>query len=53
MGRGSLDAVTIVGSGIPQRDPDGAAHGLVRTLSKKDFGRRAMRVSATGTLSRP
>jgi poly-gamma-glutamate capsule biosynthesis protein CapA/YwtB (metallophosphatase superfamily) len=50
---GRLDAVTIAGSGIPRPDPDGAARGLVRTLSREDFGKRAMRVSVTGTLGRP
>ena len=49
---GHLDAVTIAGSGIPRPDPDGAAHGLVRTLSRDDFGKRAMHVSATGSLDR-
>ena len=47
---GRLDAVTIVGSGMPRPDPEGAAHGLVRTLSRDDFGKRAMHVSATGSL---
>jgi poly-gamma-glutamate capsule biosynthesis protein CapA/YwtB (metallophosphatase superfamily) len=49
---GQLDAVTIAGSGIPRPDPDGAARGLVRTLSREDFGKRAMQISATGALSR-
>jgi poly-gamma-glutamate capsule biosynthesis protein CapA/YwtB (metallophosphatase superfamily) len=50
---GQLDAVTIAGTGMPRPDPAGTAQGLVRRLSREDFGRRAMRVSATGTLSRP
>ena len=50
--KGHLDAVTIAGSGIPRPDPDGAARGLVRTLSRDDFGKRAMHVSATGSLDR-
>jgi hypothetical protein len=49
---GRLQAVTIAGSGMPRPDPDGAAHGLVRTLSRDDFGKRAMHVSATGSLDR-
>ncbi len=49
---GRLDAVTIAGSGMPRPDPDGAARGLVRTLSRDDFGKRAMHVSATGSLDR-
>jgi hypothetical protein len=50
---GRLDAVTIAGSGIPRPDPDGAARGLVRTLSKEDFGERAVQVSTSGELLRP
>jgi poly-gamma-glutamate capsule biosynthesis protein CapA/YwtB (metallophosphatase superfamily) len=50
---GRLDAVTIAGSGIPRPDRSGAARGLVRTLSREDFGKRAMQVSVTGTLTRP
>jgi poly-gamma-glutamate capsule biosynthesis protein CapA/YwtB (metallophosphatase superfamily) len=50
---GRLDAVTIAGSGIPRPDPDGTARGLVRTLSREDFGKRAMQISVTGTLSHP
>jgi hypothetical protein len=50
---GRLDAVTIAGSGVPRADPAGAARGLVRTLSREDFGKRAMQVSATGTLRHP
>ena len=49
---GHLEAVTIAGSGIPRPDPDGAARGVVRTLSRDDFGKRAMHVSATGSLDR-
>ncbi|HZQ65567.1 MAG TPA: CapA family protein [Gaiellaceae bacterium] len=47
-----LDAVTTRG-GIPRPDPGGAARGLVRTLSREDFGRRAVAVSPTGMLRRP
>jgi hypothetical protein len=50
---GRLDAVTIAGTGIPRLDRSGAARGLVRTLSREDFGKRAMQVSVTGTLIRP
>ena len=53
MKTGQLDAVTIAGTGMPRPDPDGTARGLVRSLSLEDFGKRAMRVSATGTLSHP
>jgi len=50
---GRLDAVTIAGTGIPRPDPDGAARGMVRKLSRDDFGRRAVAVSATGVLRPP
>jgi poly-gamma-glutamate capsule biosynthesis protein CapA/YwtB (metallophosphatase superfamily) len=50
---GSLIPVTLAGEGIPRRDPGRAAPKLVRELSRKDFGKRAMRVSATGGLSPP
>jgi Bacterial capsule synthesis protein PGA_cap len=45
-----LVPLTIAGDGIPRPDPAEAAHGLVRKLSRKDFGRRAMSVSRTGAL---
>jgi poly-gamma-glutamate capsule biosynthesis protein CapA/YwtB (metallophosphatase superfamily) len=50
---GELVPVTIAGDGIPRPDPDEAAHGLVRKLSKEDFGRRAMQVSRAGVLRPP
>jgi poly-gamma-glutamate capsule biosynthesis protein CapA/YwtB (metallophosphatase superfamily) len=50
---GSLVPVTLAGDGIPRRDPHRAAARLVRELSRKDFGGRAVRVSATGTLNPP
>jgi poly-gamma-glutamate capsule biosynthesis protein CapA/YwtB (metallophosphatase superfamily) len=50
---GELVPITIAGTGIPRPDPEEAAHGLVRTLSKKDFGKRAMHVSPTGVLRPP
>jgi poly-gamma-glutamate capsule biosynthesis protein CapA/YwtB (metallophosphatase superfamily) len=50
---GDLVSVTIAGDGIPRPDPAEAAHGLVRTLSKQDFGKRAMSVSRTGVLRPP
>jgi poly-gamma-glutamate capsule biosynthesis protein CapA/YwtB (metallophosphatase superfamily) len=49
---GRLDPVTIAGSGVPRPDLDRAALALVRTLSRDDFGKRAMHVSATGSLDR-
>ena len=50
---GDLVPVTIAGDGIPRPDPAEAAHGLVRTLSKQDFGNRAMSVSRIGVLRPP
>jgi poly-gamma-glutamate capsule biosynthesis protein CapA/YwtB (metallophosphatase superfamily) len=50
---GSLVPVTLAGDGIPRRDPHRAAARLVRELSRKDFGGRAVRVSATGALNPP
>jgi poly-gamma-glutamate capsule biosynthesis protein CapA/YwtB (metallophosphatase superfamily) len=52
-GKGTLVPVTIAGDGIPRPDPAEAAHGVVRTLSKQDFGKRAMRLSRDGTLQPP
>ena len=51
--RGDLVPVRLVNGGIPQRDSAEEAHGVVRQLSKSDFGRRAMRISFTGQLSPP
>jgi poly-gamma-glutamate capsule biosynthesis protein CapA/YwtB (metallophosphatase superfamily) len=52
-GTGTLVPVTLAGDGIPRRDPNRAAPKLVRELSRKDFAKRAMRVSAAGALSPP
>ena len=49
---GRLVATHLAGSGLPAIDPSEAAHGLVRTLSREDFGARAVKVSADGILSR-
>ena len=50
---GNLVPLTIAGEGIPRPDPSGAARGIVRTLSKEDFGKRAIQVSRTGVLRPP
>ena len=47
---GRLVPTQMVGPGLPALDPSEAAHGLVRTLSREDFGRRAVKVSADGVL---
>jgi poly-gamma-glutamate capsule biosynthesis protein CapA/YwtB (metallophosphatase superfamily) len=50
---GELVPITIAGDGIPRPDPAEAAHGLVRKLSREDFGRRGMLVSRAGVLRPP
>ena len=49
---GRLVPTHLVGKGLPAVDPSEAAHGLVRTLSRDDFGARAVRISPDGLLSR-
>jgi Bacterial capsule synthesis protein PGA_cap len=51
--KGTLAPTALVGDGTAVPDPAEAAHGVVRELSKKDFGPRAMQVSLTGVLSPP
>jgi hypothetical protein len=50
---GDLVPITLAPDGIPRPDPAEAAHGVVRTLSKQDFGKRAMLVSRAGVLRPP
>ncbi len=45
-----LTAVRLVPPAVPALDPTEAAHGIVRTLSREDFGRNAMRVATSGQL---
>jgi hypothetical protein len=47
---GDLTPVRLVSSGVPALDPAEAAHGIVRNLSREDFGPRAMHVTTTGQL---
>ena len=50
---GMLVPTRLVGPGVPVLDPAEPAHGVVRTLSKEDFGKkRAVKVDANGVLSR-
>ena len=49
---GRLVPTHMVGSGLPALDPAETAHGLVRTLSRADFGARGVRVGPDGILSR-
>jgi hypothetical protein len=50
---GELVATRLVGKGVPDLDPAERAHGMVRALSRQDFGRRRIRVSSTGALRPP
>jgi hypothetical protein len=50
---GDLVPVTLAPTGIPRPDPAQAAHRIVRTLSRQDFGKRGMLVSRTGVLRPP
>jgi len=50
---GDLTPVRLVSPGVPALDPAEAAHGIVRTLSREDFGRNAMRVTFKGQLLPP
>ena len=49
---GTLVPTQLVGAGVPALDPAETAHGLVRELSKQDFGARGVRVAPTGELRR-
>lgn len=51
--RGDLTPVRLVSPGVPAIDRAEAAYGIVRTLSREDFGRNAMRVTVTGQLLPP
>jgi hypothetical protein len=49
---GTLVPTRMVGGGLPALDPAETAHGMVRTLSKQDFGARGVKVSSSGQLTR-
>jgi hypothetical protein len=50
---GTLVPTILAGAGVPALDPAETAHGVVRTLSKEDFGKkRAVKVDPNGVLSR-
>lgn len=49
---GTLVPTRLVGAGLPALDPAESAHGIVRTLSREDFGARGVKVSANGNLGR-
>ena len=48
-----LVPLRLIGAGQPEPDPSGAAIGMVRTLSREDFGARAPRISPQGTIAPP
>jgi poly-gamma-glutamate capsule biosynthesis protein CapA/YwtB (metallophosphatase superfamily) len=48
--KGGLVATRLTTDGIPALDRSGTARRLVRTLSRQDFGARAVAVSVTGRL---
>ena len=41
----------LVGPGLPALDPAETAHGMLRSLSREDFGTRAVEISADGILA--
>ena len=47
---GLLVPTQLAGPGLPALDPAERAHGLVRELSRSDFGSRAVKISRTGEL---
>jgi poly-gamma-glutamate capsule biosynthesis protein CapA/YwtB (metallophosphatase superfamily) len=51
--RGRLVATRLTASGVPALDPRERAHGLVRELSRSDFGARGMRITPAGVLVPP
>jgi poly-gamma-glutamate capsule biosynthesis protein CapA/YwtB (metallophosphatase superfamily) len=51
--RGRLVPVRLADPGTPVPDPAKAAHGIVRALSREDFGRRAARITVNGEILRP
>ncbi len=49
---GLIVPTRLVGPGTPALDPAERAHGVVRELSRADFGPRAVKVTRTGVLRR-
>ena len=50
---GSIVPTILAGEGIPARDPAEQAHGVVRTLSRADFGPSGVRISPAGVIAKP
>jgi poly-gamma-glutamate capsule biosynthesis protein CapA/YwtB (metallophosphatase superfamily) len=49
---GQVVPTHLVGAGLPALDPAETAHGMLRSLSREDFGSRAVKISADGILAR-
>ncbi|HEY7380696.1 MAG TPA: CapA family protein [Gaiella sp.] len=49
---GVLVPTKLAGKGIPVLDAEEAAHGVVRQLSRSDFGARAVTITSAGALAR-
>jgi Bacterial capsule synthesis protein PGA_cap len=49
---GRIVPTRLARNGVPALDPAEAAHGVVRTLSRQDFGARGVKVSRDGVLAR-
>jgi hypothetical protein len=49
---GMLVPTILAGEGVPALDPAETAHGMVRKLSKDDFGKKAVRIDPNGVLGR-
>jgi poly-gamma-glutamate capsule biosynthesis protein CapA/YwtB (metallophosphatase superfamily) len=47
---GTFTSLRLVGPGLPQPDPTGASATLVRTVSRQDFGARAVGITPDGAL---
>jgi Bacterial capsule synthesis protein PGA_cap len=43
----------LVGKGVPARDPAERAHGMIRTLSREDFGAAGVKLSSAGIIAKP
>lgn len=50
---GTLVPTILPSPGIPRLDPAEQAHGIVRQLSRADFGKRAARIATSGEISPP
>jgi hypothetical protein len=51
--RGRIVPTRLVGEGSAAPDPTGAAIGVIRSLSREDFGGRAPRIADDGAIGLP